>query len=130
MPRSPWLLAAPRADRHRGRWVVVGSGRASFLMSPRPAGAGWRAMTPHLHSTWAQEAPGLLRLLPRREPLRPVDARELARLRVPGDEARDEKAGAEVEVGAAPGGLTDGLAAIIARWISPANEDRPIHRRR
>jgi len=50
-----------------------------------------------LASTWAQEAPGLIGLLPRREPLRPVDTRELAGLRIPGDEARDEEAGAEIE---------------------------------
>ena len=54
-----------------------------------------------LVSTWAQEAPRLLRLLPRLEPLRPLDARELAGLRVPGDEARDEEAG----VGTTPGRL-------------------------
>jgi len=51
-----------------------------------------------LASTWAQEAPGLLRLLPRLEPLRPLDARELAGLRIPGDEARDEEARGEVEL--------------------------------
>ena len=55
-----------------------------------------------LVSSRAQEAPGLIGLLPRREPLRPVDARELAGLRIPGDEARDEEAGAEVEVRSAP----------------------------
>jgi len=56
-----------------------------------------------LASTGAQEAPGLIGLLPGREPLRPVNARELAGLRVPRDKARDEEAGAEVEVESAPG---------------------------
>ena len=55
-----------------------------------------------LVSSRAQEAPGLIGLLPRREPLRPVDARELAGLRIPGHELRDEEAGAEVEVRSAP----------------------------
>jgi len=54
-------------------------------------------------STWAQEAHGLIGFLPRREPLRPVDTRELARLRIPGDETRDEEAGADVEEERAPG---------------------------
>ena len=35
--------------------------------------------------------------------LRPVDTRELAGLRVPGEEARDEEAGADVEEERAPG---------------------------
>src|SRR5881628_1265126 len=39
-----------------------------------------------------EKPPRLLRLLPRLESLRPLDARELARLRIPGDEARDEEA--------------------------------------
>src|SRR5436309_222142 len=44
-----------------------------------------------------------LRLLPRLEALWPLDARELARRRIPGDEARDKEAGAEVQMGRAPG---------------------------
>jgi hypothetical protein len=43
------------------------------------------------------EPPRLVRLFPRREHLRPLDAREFAGLRIPGDEARDEETGAEVE---------------------------------
>ena len=42
-----------------------------------------------------KKPPRLLRLLPRREPLRPLDARERAGLPIPGDEARDEEAGPE-----------------------------------
>src|SRR5438132_2167460 len=45
----------------------------------------------------------LLRLCPRREPLRPLDLVELASLRIPGDELRNEEASAEIEVGRAPG---------------------------
>jgi len=65
---------------------------SSFISSITP-----RRSSAMLASTWAQEAPGLIGLLPRREPLRPVDTRELAGLRIPGDEARDEEAGAEIE---------------------------------
>ncbi len=36
-------------------------------------------------------------------PFGPLDARELARLRIPGDEARDEQAGADIEDERAPG---------------------------
>jgi len=52
--------------------------------------------------SYSQKPSRLLRLLPRREPLRPLDVRELG-LRIPGDEARDEEASAEVEEGTAPG---------------------------
>jgi hypothetical protein len=48
--------------------------------------------------TWAQEAPGLIGLLPRLESLRPLDAPELARLRVPGDQTRNVEASAEADV--------------------------------
>jgi len=49
------------------------------------------------------ETARLFGLPPRREPLRPLDARALAGLRIPGDELRNEEAGAEIEVGRAPG---------------------------
>jgi len=52
--------------------------------------------------SYSQKPSRLLRLLPRREPLRPLDVRELG-LRIPGDEARDEEASAEVEEGTAAG---------------------------
>src|SRR2546425_3296169 len=47
----------------------------------------------------------LHRLPPTSRTLRPLDARELAGLRVPGDEARNEEAGAEVEEERAPSRL-------------------------
>jgi hypothetical protein len=64
----------------------------------------------------AQEAPGLIDLLPRREPLGPVNTRELARLRIPGDEARDEEAGADVEEERAPGRLDHPRFTAIRPW--------------
>src|SRR5437867_5368504 len=74
--------------------------RSSFISSITP-----RRSSAMLASTGTQEAPGLIGLLPGRESFRSVDTCELTGFRIPGDEAPDEEAGAEVEVGAAPGSL-------------------------